>query len=90
MSDTIVDQCFLLCLCLFCFLCVFDFVGLCIIADTHAGGGRHYGLYYGRYYGRCFCTYSGLGFSGFQGLDPYECSGLALGSGLGFFRGVRG
>ena len=60
------------------------FVVVCIMADIHAGGGRHYGLYYGRYYGRCFCTYSGLGFSGFQGLDPYECSGLALGSGLGF------
>ena len=66
------------------------FVVVCIMADIHAGGGRHYGLYYGRYYGRCFCTYSGLGFSGFQGLEPYECSGLALGSGLGFFRGVRG
>ena len=91
MSGTIVDQCFLLYLCLFCFLCVFDFVGLCIIADIHAGGGRHYGLYYGRYYGRCFCTYSGLGFSGFQGFRrPIRMLGISAGIGLRVFSGCQG
>ena len=78
---------FVVCLCLFCFLRVFDFVVVCIMADIHAGGGRHYGLYYGRYYGRCFCTYSGLGLSGFR---PIRMLGISAGSGLRVFSGCQG
>ena len=67
------------------------FVVVCIMADIHAGGGRHSGLYYGRYYGRCFCTYSGLGFSGFQGFRrPIRMLGISAGIGLRVFSGVRG
>ena len=88
MSDTIVDQCFLLCLCLssFCLSLIFVVV-VCIMADIHAGGGRHSGLYYGRYYGRCFCTYSGLGFSGFRAI---RMLGISAGIGLRVFSGCQG